>query len=410
VELHEAGQDDEETQLLETATCGYENYITSIMLAVKFAMPNVEFVDWQERYLTPEIINALAVAPSLRHLKMVRIAIHHEFEVPAHLAHFSKLETLELEFFWRTEIDVKSSTSPLIISIIRQAARTLRTLKWSGYLDRDGKHSFGGVLPQFPKLTTLALKGVDFADSSILIACMPLDATIPLRSLSLAPARGQNADFLATRGYIPSLEELHLTHWDTKDISTLSFLRANSQLRTFTASSPLPPLFLETHLLRDLSYTFHSLTTLSLIWDDTEISESSLQAIGSIITLRKLWISAGEQFGWRHNWKIDHNALLKAFKRLLNLECLAYSRDSYILDASLRLRNGDLIFRLDEYYHTFVLPGYGRYDTYLQPDEIERMETGTEQEMNELERVAWGDGIERRSRESRTDMWILCQA
>jgi hypothetical protein len=218
---------------------------------------------------------------------------------------------------------------------------------------------------------------------------MPLDATIPLRSLSLAPARGQNADFLATRGYIPSLEELHLTHWDTKDISTLSFLRANSQLRTFTASSPLPPLFLETHLLHDLSYTFHYLTTLSLIWDDTEISESSLQAIGSIITLRKLWISAGEQFGWRHSWKIDHNALLKAFKRLLNLKCLAYSRDSYILDASLRLRNGDLIFRLDEYYHTFVLPGYGRYDTYLQPDEIERMETGTEQETNELERVAW---------------------
>jgi hypothetical protein len=34
------------------------------MLAVKFAMPNLELVDWQERHLTQEIINTRAVAPS----------------------------------------------------------------------------------------------------------------------------------------------------------------------------------------------------------------------------------------------------------------------------------------------------------------------------------------------------------
>jgi len=49
-----------------------------------------------------------------------------------------------------------------------------------------------------------------------------------------------------------------------------------------------------------------------------------------------------------------------------------------------------------------VLPGYGRYDTYLQPDEIDQLETGTEKAMNELGRVAW----ERWHREKILDQYV----
>jgi hypothetical protein len=235
----------------------------------------------------------------------------------------------------------------------------------------------------------LVLKGVQVADSSILTACIPPGAEVSLRSLNITPKGGQIVDFLATRGYIPSLIELHLTHWRTRETGTLSFLRANTQLQIFTASSSILPSFLEAQLLPDLASSFRSLTTLALTWDDTEISELSLQTIGSIVALKKLWISAGEQFGWRHNWEIDHKTLLRAFKPLLNLEYLAFSRDSYMLDASLRLGNGTPMFRVDEYYNTFVLPGYGRYEMYLHSDEVDRMEVANEQERTELQQVAW---------------------
>ncbi|KAK3349672.1 hypothetical protein B0T25DRAFT_610573, partial [Lasiosphaeria hispida] len=69
----------------------------------------------------------------------------------------------------------------------------------------------------------------------------------------------------------------------------------------------------------------------------------SLAAIGSIGSLEQIWLSAGWQFGWRHQWLIDHNAVRSCLQRLAKLKRLAISRDTYqVLDGGLSLELGSL--------------------------------------------------------------------
>ena len=126
------------------------------------------------------------------------------------------------------------------------------------------------------------------------------------------------------------------------------------------------------HLLSELLSTFHSVVTLSLIWNDTAISEPSFRAIDSITTLRKLWISAGGTAGKLITRLFSENS------SILSTSHASRIRKIHTCCTCLPLRDGDPIYCLDEYYHTFVLPGYGPYEPYLQPGEINRMETGTE--------------------------------
>jgi hypothetical protein len=65
------------------------------------------------------------------------------------------------------------------------------------------------------------------------------------------------------------------------------------------------------------------------VWGDTVIPNSALEIIGSLKSLEQVSLSAGEQFGWRHSWLIDHNAMRRTLANLTGLRKMAFSRDSY---------------------------------------------------------------------------------
>ena len=51
--------------------------------------------------------------------------------------------------------------------------------------------------------------------------------------------------------------------------------------------------------------------------------------ISSLISLEQIHLSAGNQFGWRHDWLIDHKIMRKHLAKLPSLKRIAFSRDSY---------------------------------------------------------------------------------
>ncbi|KAK1597178.1 uncharacterized protein LY79DRAFT_508442 [Colletotrichum navitas] len=59
------------------------------------------------------------------------------------------------------------------------------------------------------------------------------------------------------------------------------------------------------------------------------VSESALAAIGSLDSLEQLSLTAGQTFGWRRQWLVDHDAVRESLKGLTRLKRLAISRDTY---------------------------------------------------------------------------------
>lgn len=51
--------------------------------------------------------------------------------------------------------------------------------------------------------------------------------------------------------------------------------------------------------------------------------------ISFLRALEQIHLSAGNQYGWRHDWLIDHEIMRKYLGRLPSLKRIAFSRDSY---------------------------------------------------------------------------------
>jgi hypothetical protein len=152
--------------------------------------------------------------------------------------------------------------------------------------------------------------------------------------------------YFKNRGTIPSLESFVWTsHWLPSD-HNLEFLRSNIQLSKLKISFAASPMLLEEQLLPLLSRSFSRLKSLSLVWDDTRISDSALELISSLQSLEQICLSAGAQFGWRHNWLIDHDAMRRHLVKLTGLRKIAFCRDSYDKSA---------LAEIDSYYE-FQIP------------------------------------------------------
>ncbi|KAL6893439.1 hypothetical protein GGI43DRAFT_413341 [Trichoderma evansii] len=85
---------------------------------------------------------------------------------------------------------------------------------------------------------------------------------------------------------------------------------------------------------------FNNLCCLSLGWSaesvgpltgprEFHIPETALMALGTIASLEKLSLRAGNNFGWRNQWLIDHGKLHQYLGTLHRLKMLALARDTY---------------------------------------------------------------------------------
>ncbi len=88
-------------------------------------------------------------------------------------------------------------------------------------------------------------------------------------------------------------------------------------------------LVLTERLLPIISFAPFHLTTLSLGWLGKSVDEKALRTIGSIVSLKRLWLTVGGRTDRTHNWLIDHTQMRRTLRGLASLEDLAFSRDSY---------------------------------------------------------------------------------
>ncbi|KAF7510817.1 hypothetical protein GJ744_005917 [Endocarpon pusillum] len=277
-------------------------------------MPHLELLDWEDRISMPNsMFNAFACS-SIQHLKLFRVAIEEEFEIelPVALAHRGwPLRTLHLELHWRIPSDNtgKISTGDADVQC----------------LDIEGRQP-----PNFANLQDLDLGHWIATDSSTLDLLLCAKPQSRLKVLDVnTEVTAVRAEFFQRCGAIPSLETFVWSAFNLPADHNLSFLSSNPQLLKLSIPYAHPPEVLDQRILPLLSQSFRQLKSLSLTWEADYIAETALEQIGTLGNLEQLSLSAGEQFGWRHNWVINHRTMRRHLGNLEHLRKLAFQRDSY---------------------------------------------------------------------------------
>ncbi|TFK32209.1 hypothetical protein BDQ12DRAFT_524801 [Crucibulum laeve] len=340
-------------------------YFILICEVIRDALPNLQILDWDTIHpMTPAMLRCIAASP-IKHLRFNRVQITEEFLVESTWKHRWELETLVINVSWLYSERIPGDTAPLVRSLIQQASPTLRQLVWKGEVNPAGTyiHSFPSPI-YFPYLRRVVLDTVRACDSSVLTSLLGPAGTV--RSLFIDSASHINSEFLRTCGTINSLESFcWINHLISSYNDILVFLGQNSHIQHLDTVYSLPSPIIKS-LLDLVHQGFYQLTSLHLTWEGTVIPTESLMHIGTINTLRHLWISAGTQCGWRYDWEINHDDVQDAFKTLSLLETLAFSRDSYRCDGHPLLDPS-----VYGYFSNKILPGGIVFSDYLSNDELD---------------------------------------
>ena len=312
----------------------FDQYLQDIqlLLSSKTALPHLRLLDWHDKITLPRSFFQCLSFTRIQHLRLFRASIDEVFEIrTCNTLESWPLRTLYLEVgpsLPKLFEDNEPSTQVFCASILRLCAPTLEGLTWTGFT-RDERHSFATYdqhsMPCFPRMRSLSLSCLAFADYSMLDALLEGD----VRELEVDLARDAlHSEFFERRGTMPALTTLV---WGgiIKADQPLTFLEENTHLSKLTLGSAAPGAFLESQLLPLLTKSFEHLTSLSLIWEEDSIPVSALDGISSLQSLQQLHLSAGHQFGWRHSWLIDHGLLRGKLKKLNSLKRMAFSRDTY---------------------------------------------------------------------------------
>lgn len=359
MELHES---ERRKRMEDAANIFFDNYIPSLqdVLADQRILPHLELLDWEDKLVLPRsFFNSIAKS-TVQHLKLFRVGIEEAFVVGETKPQQWPLRTLHLEVNPSLDKIGKIDISLTCASILRLCASTLESLTWISSWNK-GEFSFGDELsdpmPQFARLQTLRLDTGHHMDSRMWNVLV----TDGLRLLKAdTEADSSSVEFFQRRGTIPTLITFV---WRTVEIPAdhpPDFLRANPQLEGVSLESQAPPRLLETQLLPLLCQSFVHLKSLSLRWDGTSIPTSALRDISSLKGLQQLHLSAGEPYGWKHDWLIDHVSMRHCVGQLPCLRKLAFSRDTYPVKPL-----GDRGYELHNYsrYYSFKLNDFKYQDT-----------------------------------------------
>jgi hypothetical protein len=310
----------------------FNEYLPSVvsLLTSPAILPHLELFDWEDKIVIPRYCLEALARSSIKHLKLYRVLIDEEFELPdIRTSSGWPLLSLHMELHWNVfGSNASGSLSRLCASILRLCAPTLVSLNWENSIDRSVHTFITDCMdpPQFPRLRQLRLGHTKFSDPQ------SIDALLggSLVSLTVDTERTPfHTQCFRNRGTIRSLETFVWETFHIKDNHDLAFLRANSQLSKLSVLHPAPPVLLDTQVIPLLASDFGNLRSLCLVWEDVKIPESSLKIIGTLKTLEQIHLSAGEQSGWRHDWLIDHEAMRSSLRSLPHLKKVAFSRDTY---------------------------------------------------------------------------------
>ncbi|KHO10849.1 hypothetical protein MAA_11530 [Metarhizium robertsii ARSEF 23] len=280
------------------------------MLFAISTLPHLDILDMHELTVNQYVLDSLT-ASACRHLR-VKLSIEDMgIRIPALVW---PLETLSLDVSWNFTTWCHSKSSNMDASflweiLLRMCSQSLQTLRM-GHQALYGK-------PMKPISFTLKFPRLRFLE-------------------------------IARQGQIRDLSLLVWTGFEIPDDASIRMLSNNHQrITAFGTQYAQSAAFLDRVL--PVLADFDHLTVLSMVWDGTEIPESSSHLLAFLVSLKHLHISAGNQSGWRRNWEISHDSLCSVLSPLERLKSLLFTRDSYARDW------GPPVFQLNpdsDYYHT----------------------------------------------------------
>ena len=308
----------------------FGSYIPSIqdLLSNRSVLPHLELLDWEDNIaLQPLFYDALANS-TIQHLKLYRVRVDQVFTVNPPLSRASgswPLRSLYLEVI-PAMTNIELDISRLCTSFLQICAPSLESLTWAT-CSPNPLHTKGlDVSTRFPSLRHLRLEYLHLADDCLLQALVHDELT----SLEVDTKRSSAcADFFDRRGRVPALKIFVWSSSHLPESQSLTFLEANPQIVKLSMPLAASTTLLENRILPLLAQSFSNLTSLSLVWEGQNIPHQAIEHISQITTLKQLHLSAGDQYGWRHDWLIDHQVMRKHLRNLPMLETVAFSRDSY---------------------------------------------------------------------------------
>lgn len=331
-------------------------YYHTICQLIQSGLPNLYVLDWNTTCaMTVQMITLLNASP-VRHLRLNHCKI---------IGDVTKIPSDN----WNLEcviVNVPLCKCPIIMgntesffyNLLRHSAPTLRVVAWKGVPNLHS--SLSRDLPHFPGIRSLTLDGETNADTLTSL----VGEHTQVQSLSVDSSASEVSSFLRTRGQIVSLENFTwINNMNSAHDDMLTFIENNHQLRSFDSTFNITSSVIDFCLLPTLRDSMTNLTSLHLAWEGGSIAPDSLHIIGNLTSLKDLWLSAGNPYGNRLEWEVDHRLQLEAFKPLHLLETLSFSRDSY------RVPNPDPLLRappsLPLYFTYRVLPQDIKHSDYL---------------------------------------------
>lgn len=352
--INDLEETEQNKRMMDASTAFFGGYMARLQGLLP-VLPHLELLDWEDMIALPPSFYDSIACSHIQHLKLFRVSVGDGFQLGLPNVRGSgawPLRTLHLEL--RPSLERLSDFSTLVLcaSILRSCAPTLEALTWNAVHHYRNEPSIAAIeamdtVPRFTALRSLKIGYVRLATLSLLNSLVQ-DG---LRELDVdTEASPVFADFFKQRGSIRSLTTFV---WDSSGIPVLhqlEFLTANPQLSKLAIPNAAPKQLLDTSLLPLLVSSFTTLTSLSLVWESLAISERALEMISSLRALEQIHLSAGNQYGWRHDWLIDHEIMRKNLGRLPSLKRIAFSRDSYNF-------NGIDPSQVESYYEDKVVLG-----------------------------------------------------
>ncbi|KJK84948.1 hypothetical protein H633G_11227 [Metarhizium anisopliae BRIP 53284] len=317
-------------------------YEPSMLFAIS-TLPHLDILDMHELTVNQYVLDSLT-ASACRHLR-VKLSIEDMgIRIPALVW---PLETLSLDVSWNFTTWCHSKSSNMDASflweiLLRMCSKSLQTLRM-GHQALYGK-------PMKPISFTLKFPRLRFLEIACDLHSSALQSLLTnnLQALFVDYSIPATRNYLDGRGQIRDLSLLVWTGFEIPDDASIRMLSDNHQrITAFGTQYAQSAAFLDRVL--PVLADFDHLTVLSIVWDGTEIPESSLYLLAFLVSLKHLHISAGNQSGWRRNWEISHDSVCSVLSPLERLKSLLFTRDSYARDW------GPTVFQLNpdsDYYHT----------------------------------------------------------
>ena len=341
-EFNALSKTEQSKRLKEANDAFFGLYIPCIqdLLYNRTVLPHLELLDWEDRTpLQPHFFNSIANS-AIQHIKLFRTPVDKVFTISAPQSQPSgswPLQNLHLEIVpVMTNVDL--DVSRLCTSLLQACAPSLRSLTWATCY--QNQFHTDGIDPntRFPSLRHLRLEFLRLADNCLLKVLVH-DG---LNSLDVdTHSTTACSQFFDRRGRIPALKTFVWDSTRLPESQSLEFLEANSQITKLGMPLALSETLLGERIFPLLVRSFSNLTSLSLVWRSLSIPPHAIEQISRITSLEQLHLSSGDQYGWRHDWLIDHEVMQKYLPNLPLLGKLAFSRDSY--------SNG-FISKCDTYY------------------------------------------------------------